>query len=579
MRNWKIGTRIALGFAAIIVITVLLAAFVLTHVLAIEATENDLLVNYLPSINALSQVGPRADAQTTLLLDHADSSDPQSMANDEAKIAEARLITAKAFAAYEALPSSDEEKAIYARVNSARHEFLGKSDEMLVVSRLGTKVANAKARHTLDYEVRPAKTKFNAALEELIAYNLKGAGEGAVASSAAVTSTKQTVLIGAILALLVSIPIAFYIIRSITAPLAKTVAALDQLGQCDLTTTLEHDSEDEIGQMARSLNTVIATLRSTIAEVSNSASNANNSALELSAAAETIAGGTQQQAASLEETSASLQEITATLRQSADNTRQANQLAYSSRETAEQGQQVVGNAVGAMSEINAASSKISDIISTIDEIAFQTNLLAVNAAVEAARAGEQGRGFAVVAAEVRSLAQRSAAAAKEIKVLIHDTLEKVERGTVLVNKSGETLKTIVGSVKKVTDIIGEISAASEEQSTGVDQVNTAMTQIDHVTQSNSAQTEELSSTAHMLAEQSSNLIKTIGVFKLDTSRGAHLSVVSRSPQMSARHHGPTLKSSKSFHKAKPALRPNAAMHSVGTPVAAGHSNADSFEEF
>ena len=210
----------------------------------------------------------------------------------------------------------------------------------------------------------------------------------------------------------------------------------------------------------------------------------------------------------------SLEEITATVRQSADNARQASQLASGSRDAAEQGQEVVSNAVTAMAEINAASAKIADIIGTIDEIAFQTNLLAVNAAVEAARAGEEGRGFAVVAAEVRSLAQRSAEAAKQIKALIQDSLRKVEKGTELVNKSGETLHGIVSSVKRVTDIVGEIAAAAGEQSTGIEQVNTAMTQMDQVTQSNSAQTEELSSTAESLSDQAAGLMELVKTFTL-----------------------------------------------------------------
>ena len=226
------------------------------------------------------------------------------------------------------------------------------------------------------------------------------------------------------------------------------------------------------------------------------------------------------QAASLEETSASLEQITAAVRQSADNAQQAAQLAASSKDSALQGQEVVAKAITAMSEINVASAKISDIISTIDEIAFQTNLLAVNAAVEAARAGDEGRGFAVVASEVRSLAQRSAVAAKEIKVLIQDSLRKVEAGSVLVNRSGETLQGIVGSVKRVTDIVGEIAAASAEQSSGIDQVNSAMTQMDQVTQSNSAQTEELSATAESLSEQAAHLMELVNTFTLSHSESS-----------------------------------------------------------
>jgi methyl-accepting chemotaxis protein len=296
--------------------------------------------------------------------------------------------------------------------------------------------------------------------------------------------------------------------------LSRAVAALQNIAAGDLTVSLDVTSNDEIGRMATALNAMVDKLRSILRDVAKQAANTSTSSSSLAEAAGKIASGAQEQAASLEETSASLEQITGAVRQSADNARQASQLATGSRESAEQGQGVVSGAIAAMAEINVASAKIADIISTINEIAFQTNLLAVNAAVEAARAGEEGRGFAVVATEVRSLAQRSAEAAKEIKGLIQDSVEKVEKGTELVNRSGATLQGIVGSVKRVTDIVGEIASASSEQSTGVDQVNTAITQMDHVTQVNSAQTEELSSTAQALAEQADQLMHLVGQFKL-----------------------------------------------------------------
>jgi methyl-accepting chemotaxis protein len=304
------------------------------------------------------------------------------------------------------------------------------------------------------------------------------------------------------------------IARSFALPLAQAVAVLEKVADGDLTVALDVDTKDEVGRMALALNRAIEKLNVTLQEVADSAANASSSSQQLAAAAEAIASGAQEQAASLEETSASLEEITATVRQSADNAQQSSHLAAGSKDSALQGQEVVSKAITAMAEINVASAKISDIISTIDEIAFQTNLLAVNAAVEAARAGDEGRGFAVVASEVRSLAQRSALAAKEIKVLIQDSLKKVEAGSELVNRSGETLQSIVGSVKRVTDIVGEIAAASGEQSTGIEQVNTAMMQMDQVTQSNSAQTEELSATAQSLSEQSARLLELVGTFTL-----------------------------------------------------------------
>ncbi|HEY5957570.1 MAG TPA: methyl-accepting chemotaxis protein, partial [Polyangiaceae bacterium] len=240
-----------------------------------------------------------------------------------------------------------------------------------------------------------------------------------------------------------------------------------------------------------------------------------HSSRELAAATEEIASGAQEQAASIEETASTLEELTSTVKQNADNAQQAAQLASASRDTAEKGGRIAAEAVSAMKEVNLSSRKIADITTTIDEIAFQTNILAINAAVEAARAGEQGRGFAVVASEVRSLAERSATAAKEIKSLIEDSADKVESGYRLVETSGTALSEILSSVKRVTDFVGDIAAASREQSSGIDQVNKAVTQMDQVTQSNAAQTEELSGTTENLAAQADRLREVVEQFHLN----------------------------------------------------------------
>ena len=291
-------------------------------------------------------------------------------------------------------------------------------------------------------------------------------------------------------------------------------AAMQRLAEGDLSAEVQVRSRDELGEVAQSLNTVVGKIRGVMVRVKDAADQAHVASQQLAGAADHLADGTQQQASSLEETAASLEEISGTVKQTADNMRQANQLAVGSRDTADKGGNVVTTAVHAMGEISQASRKIADILTTIDEIAFQTNLLALNAAVEAARAGEQGRGFAVVAAEVRSLAQRSATAAKEIKLLIQDSVGKVETGTTLVNQSGQTLGEIVTSVKRVTDIIAEIAAASQEQTSGIDQVNRAVTQMDQLTQANAAETEELSSTAQALAAQADQLRALVAQFDL-----------------------------------------------------------------
>jgi methyl-accepting chemotaxis protein len=380
------------------------------------------------------------------------------------------------------------------------------------------------------------------------------------------------------------------VLRSqIAVPLSLAVAALLQVADGDLTASLKVNSTDEVGHMAQALNEALEKLRGTLGEVAETAATATTSSQQLAASAAAIARGAQTQASSLEETSASLEQITAAVRQSADNAKQASQLATGSRESAEKGQDVVSGAIAAMVEINTASAKISDIISTINEIAFQTNLLAVNAAVEAARAGEEGRGFAVVAAEVRSLAQRSAGAAKEIKGLIQDTLEKVEKGSELVNRSGATLQGIVGSVKRVTDIVGEIAAASGEQSTGIEQVNTAMTQMDQVTQSNTAETQELSSTAQVLSGQSARLLELVSTFTLGNGSAASQGGRARQPsaQGNRQANGTTRRPASTAagiaagRPAKPApngrkqLTPAAVL--VGGPAA--RSDDASFEEF
>ncbi|MEZ6116005.1 MAG: methyl-accepting chemotaxis protein [Pirellulaceae bacterium] len=284
---------------------------------------------------------------------------------------------------------------------------------------------------------------------------------------------------------------------------------------------------DAVGQVASALSSAIDSMKTALTEVRGVAATVATAAEQLTAASRDISNGAQEQASSLEETASSLEEITSTVKQNTDNAQQARQLATGSRDVAEKGGEVVGDAVEAMSAINQSSKKIADIITTIDEIAFQTNLLALNAAVEAARAGEQGRGFAVVAAEVRNLAQRSASAAKEIKSLIQDSARKVENGTDLVNKSGQTLNEIVSSVKRVTDIVAEIAAASKEQLTGVEQVNKAVSQMDRVTQSNASQTEEMSGTAESLLSHAQQLRELVAQFRL--GKEDETRVASRTP--------------------------------------------------
>jgi methyl-accepting chemotaxis protein len=520
MKDWKIGTRIIGGFGAIILITLALGFFTSNRMGNIRRSTTALDGNYFPSVVALMEIQSTQYRSVAALLQLCASSDAVLIQRLEAEIVQLRATEEKDLRFYESTPFTPEEQSIYNESKITREEFLGKFAEVQKIGRGTDPSDNARAQAMFEHQLRPIYEKYAAEMQALVDLNRKGAVAGFDSIESSISSGIYSLWIAVALCIALAVPITLHIVRGITLPLSSAVETLRKLSDGDLTTSLAVDTADEVGDMAAALNGAIQRLRETLQNVSSNAGNVSGSSQELAAAADAIASGAQEQAASLEQTSASLEQITATVRQSADNARQASQVASGSRDSAERGQSVVAEAVAAMAEINAASAKISDIISTIDEIAFQTNLLAVNAAVEAARAGEEGRGFAVVATEVRSLAQRSAGAAKEIKSLIQDSLRKVEKGTELVNKSGETLRSIVGSVKGVTDIVNEIAAAAAEQSTGVEQVNTAMTQMDQVTQSNAAQTEQLSSTAQALSEQSLRLKELVGRFVLGTDSKA-----------------------------------------------------------
>lgn len=294
-----------------------------------------------------------------------------------------------------------------------------------------------------------------------------------------------------------------------------TVRVFGAMAKGDLSETIETDYEGSFDKLKQDANATVKKLTEVIIQIEDAADSVRSASSEISQGNTDLSQRTEEQASSLEETASAMEELMSTIKQTTDNTRHTNQLAEGARDKAEEGGGVVKNAIEAMDGINEASRKISDIISVIDEIAFQTNLLALNAAVEAARAGEQGRGFAVVASEVRNLAQRSAAAAKEIKELINDSVEKVEHGSGLVNKSGTALEEIVIAVKKVSDIIAEITAASEEQSAGISEVNTAVTQMDQMTQQNAALVEEAAAASESMTDQAHSLGQLMEFFNTE----------------------------------------------------------------
>ena len=334
------------------------------------------------------------------------------------------------------------------------------------------------------------------------------------AASEQYRSGAQYMLALAAAAIVLACALAYWVTRSITRPLQTAVNIARTVASGDLTSRIETAARDETGQLLRELDQMNSSLVNLVGEVRQGSDAIATASSQIASGNLDLSARTEQQAGSLQETAAAMEQLTSTVRQSADNARQANQLALSASSIAGKGGDVVSQVVGTMEEINSAALKIVDIIAVIDGIAFQTNILALNAAVEAARAGEQGRGFAVVASEVRNLAQRSAAAAKEIKALIDDSVQKADTGSRLVSQAGATMQEIVAGVRRVTDIMGEIASASVEQETGIGQINRAISEMDSVTQQNAALVEQAAAAAGALRQQADGLAQVVSVFHL-----------------------------------------------------------------
>jgi len=352
-------------------------------------------------------------------------------------------------------------------------------------------------------------------MDDHIAYNNKLVDDVKAESLAAYDTAFNTMLAVLGVAVLLTGALAWHIYRTISGGLGNIEHTLERVSaSLDLSAAMPVARMDEVGRTATAFNKFLERIVDVIATVRTSADTVSVAAAQISAGNADLSVRTEQQASSLEETASSLEELTSAVRQNTDNARQANTLAVSASDVARKGGAVVAQVVGTMGSINESAKKIADIIGVIDGIAFQTNILALNAAVEAARAGEQGRGFAVVATEVRNLAQRSAAAAKEIKGLIEDSVDKVNTGSVLVDQAGATMEEIVASIRRVTDIMGDIANASHEQSAGIEQVNQAISQMDQVTQQNAALVEEAAAAASSLQERAVELVDVVAVFRL-----------------------------------------------------------------
>ena len=410
-----------------------------------------------------------------------------------------------------ALPTGPGELALMDKVNAARATYLRARESMMAAKRAGRSV-EADRLYSTDFSVVG-----NAYLDSLSAYvdyqHTAIDNMAKFIASDAESGKLRMVFLGGV-ALLASALLAVLLTRSITRPVADAAGLAKAVSQGDLSRRLAMEGGDEIAELVASLDGMSAGLHELVARVRQSSDSIQTASREVAQGNHDLSVRTEQQASALEETAASMEQLSSTVRQNADSAHQANQLAQSASSVAARGGEVVGQVVQTMKDINDSSRKIAAIIGVIDGIAFQTNILALNAAVEAARAGEQGRGFAVVASEVRSLAGRSADAAKEIKRLIGASVDRVEQGTALVDQAGATMNEVVVAIRRVSDIVGEISVASIEQSQGVSQIGEAVQQMDQVTQQNAALVEQMAAAAESLQAQALALVQTVEVFKL-----------------------------------------------------------------
>ena len=435
----------------------------------------------------------------------------EALFSDEAKASTAR--GNEIVKLLESFPVSTGEQPLLDKFNAARSAYLSARDPMMAAKRAGNADEANRIYDTQFAIVGPAyvqalKNVLDFQRASIDAMNVAIAQDGAAAKRSLIWLGSAAIVMGALLAV--------FLTRSITRPLVSAVASANEFANGDLRSEIAVVGSDEPAQLLRAMERMRSNLAKVVANVRLGSDSVATASAEIAQGNNDLSARTEQQASALEETAASMEELGATVRQNADSARQANQLAVEASRVAAEGGDVVGQVVETMRGINESSRKIADIIGVIDGIAFQTNILALNAAVEAARAGEQGRGFAVVATEVRSLAGRSAEAAKEIKSLINASVQRVEQGTSLVDRAGTTMTAVVGSVRRVADLMGEISAATNEQSAGVSQVGEAVTQMDQTTQQNAALVEEMAAAASSLQSQAQDLVQVVAVFKLAT---------------------------------------------------------------
>jgi len=511
LKNLKIWAQLALGFAAMGVLVAVLGGVAIARMSSIAEQFDLVQDDRMPKIRIANAIKDDINHVARAVRNLFIMSEPSELRSQQDEIAAAEAKIDAAFAELDRSIASERGKALLADVRSARRAYDEPREKLLEAVRAARP---DEARTLLLKQMRPAQLAYMQRIDALIEFQEELMAESSRAVESTVADSRT--FIGALIvaAFAVGSLLAWLIVRSTTAPLNDAVRVADAVAHGDLSIEVAAHGDNECGRLLAALGTMKTHLASVVGGVRSGAESVATASAQIAQGNADLSARTEEQASALQQTAASMEQLSGTVRHNAENLVLADQLARKASAIALEGGEVVGQVVQTMGGINDSSRKIADIIGVIDGIAFQTNILALNAAVEAARAGEQGRGFAVVAAEVRTLAQRSAGAAKEIKELIGASVERVEHGSQLVDRAGSTMNEVVSAIQRVTTLMADISAASTEQSTGVGQIGDAVSQMDQATQSNAALVEESAAAAESLKNQARQLVDAVAVFKL-----------------------------------------------------------------
>ena len=516
LKNMKIGAQVAVGGGVLLALLLLVVAVALAHMAQIQAHLDEIARD---GVTKLELVGDMRDAVNTRAIAVRDLvllTDETAMEREMTQIREQRQVYDAASEKLAALMDDATEKTFFAELETARRDtepLLAKAVDFA----LGNPIA---ATEVLVRDARPAQTRWLRALDALVELETRAASRAVREAESDYAAAQIFMLIIALAALAVGGGIGWIVLGSLTARIREAVTVAQTVAAGDLTSRIDVDSRDEVGDLKAALSSMNASLTGIVDQVRTRTETISMASREIAAGNADLSTRTESQAASLEETASSMEELTSAVRHNADNAQRANDVARAAANVAVRGGRIVGEVAATMAAIKAGSQRIAEITGLIDSIAFQTNILALNAAVEAARAGESGRGFAVVATEVRSLAERCAAAAKEIRTLIEDAADRVESGDALAQQASHTLGEVVTSVGEVTGIIDAIAAASAEQRAGIEQINEAVAQMDEVTQQNAALVEQAAAAASSLQEQTGQLVEAVSVFRVPRAHDA-----------------------------------------------------------